>query len=393
MTAALVLLLQTQEISAEELPESTESPPGPVQELFKRLPDELDGWNAEGREASIAVQMFPFAGREDLAARFKPDRSKPRPCAIVQGDALETIAGRARDAQIVIINEAHDQPLHRYVIEKLGLKLSDEFQLFGAETFDHRALEEKQPGKVSGDLGFYSNEPIFGRQLHALEGAGYRFVAYEIREHQKQPEDSSTAERVITREEAQAENLIAEVLSDNPEQRILVHVGYSHALEEPVDNFGQQIEWFAARLKRKTGIDPLTISQTHCSVESATAENAAEGLRIVDAESALPSPGAIDIVLAHPPLRFEQKRPVWRFATGDIAIAVPDAFLADDKRVVIEARSPDQSLDEVPVERLLLYPGESAPLLLPPGQWRLTAWNQHGMQHEPIDVTTERRAQ
>lgn len=361
-----------------------------VSRIFNRLPERLDDWTAEGLEGAIALQHFPFAGREDLVHRFKPSAFDRQTCPTLPGNPMPALSEAAREAQIVIINEAHDQPLHRRVIENLGRALADEFEHFAAETFDHKALATREAGRISTSLGLYSTEPIFGRQLRALDALAYRFVAYEIRDHQAPSEDVEIAEQVIAREQAQAENLIAEILADDPEARILVHVGYSHALEVPVDNFDREIEWFAARLKRMTGIDPLTISQTHCSLPDGDHANALDAMRLADGRKVIESPGAIDLFLAHPPMRFDNGRPAWRRAMGDVEVPVPVRFQAGDQPVIIEARSADQPADEVPVERLLLYPGESMPLLLPTGTWRLTAWTVDGPVDEPIDIDVSR---
>lgn len=369
--------------------ESAEALPEPVAMLFERLPVDLDGWRAEGMEGAIAMQTLPLGGREDLVQRFDPRAFRNKPCPARSGEPIEALADAAESARIVIINEAHDQPLHRWVIRTLGLALADDFEIFAAETFVDEALAERATGRITDAMGSYSDEPMFGRELRALDRAGYRFVAYEIRSDQRAPEDAPTVERVVTREEAQAENLIDAVLNDDPESRVLVHVGYSHALETAVDNFDREIEWFAARLKRKTGIDPLTISQTHCSLDKADGgpDNAFDGLQLADGAGAVERPGAIDRFLAHPPLRFEAGRPAWRRAIGDVDVAVPDAFRDADERIVVEARAPEDPADEVPIDRLLLYPGESLPLLLPPGQWRLTGWRKDGPIAGAIDVT------
>jgi hypothetical protein len=386
-TALLLLSLQTTDANAEEDLASRQGMPEPVRTLFARLPEALDGWSAEGMEGAIALQMFPLAGREDLVARLDP--SNLPPCEMLEGDPFEVIAERARDAQIVIVNEAHDQPFHRHVIERLGRALAEDFGIFAAETFSYDALAQREDGEITAALGSYSDEPMFARELRALDAAGYRFVAYEITKAQRAPEGASDAERVKVREEAQATNLIEAVLDEDPNARVLVHVGYAHAYETPIDSFGEEIEWFAARLKRKTGIDPLTVSQTTCTLEAAAEDNAFDGLSLVDGQAALPRPGAVDLVLAHPPLRFERNRPAWRAAIGDIPVDVPQALLSGERRVVVEARKPGQSLGEVPADRLLLYPGEKIPLLLPPGEWQLTAWTREGLQHRPINVTAE----
>lgn len=359
--------------------------PAPVRTLLTRLPADPDGWRPEGMEGAVAMQMFPLAGREDLVARFAPGAFRHASCPPLAGEPLAELAAAARDAQIVIVNEAHDQPLHRWVIRKLGLALADRFDTFAAETFSHKALAERMPGRITDALGSYSDEPIFGRELRALDRAEYRFVAYEIRADQRAPQDAPMVDRVVTREEAQAENLIAEVLDGDPDARILVHVGYSHALKTAVNNFEREIEWFAARLKRKTGIDPLTISQTHCSLGE-EGGNAWDGLRLADGSGAVEREGAIDRFLAHPPLQFDAGRPAWRRAVGDVEVPVPEALRSDDQRVIVEARAPQDAFDEVPVDRLLLYPGESLPLLLPPGRWLLTAWTGDGALGDPVVV-------
>lgn len=363
--------------------------PEPVATIFERLPNELDGWRAEGMDGAIAMQTFPLGGREDLVERFDPRAFRNKTCPVRPGEPIEALSDAAEEARIVIVNEAHDQPLHRWVIRELGLALAGRFDVLAAETFVDEALVERPKGRIGDELGSYSDEPIFGRELRSLDDAGYRFVAYEIRPDQRAPQDAPTVEQVLTREEAQAENLIAAVLAVDPEARILVHVGYSHALETAVSNFEREVEWFAARVKRKTGIDPLTISQTHCSLDEGErgAGNAFDGLRLADGTGAVERPGAIDVFIAHPPLRYEAGRPAWRRAIGDIDVPVPEAFLDANERVVVEARAPDDPADEVPVDRLLLYPGESLPLLLPPGRWRLTGWRQDGLIAEAVDVT------
>jgi hypothetical protein len=372
-------------IDAQSDREGYAAVPAPVRTLLTRLPADPDGWRPEGMEGAVAMQMLPLAGREDLVARFAPGAFRHASCPPLAGEPLAELAADARDAQIVIVNEAHDQPLHRWVIRELGLALADRFDVFAAETFVHEEIDERESGRISDRLGSYADEPIFGRELRALDRAGYRFVAYEIRAGQRAAQDAPMVDRVVTREEAQAENLIAAVLTDEPDARIVVHVGYSHALEAAVNNFEREIEWFAARLKRKTGIDLLTISQTHCSLDE-QGGNAWDGLRLADGAGAVEREGAIDRFLAHPPLQFEAGRPAWRRAVGDVEVPVPEALRSDDQRVIVEARAPQEAFDEVPVDRLLLYPGESLPLLLPPGRWRLTAWTGDGALGDPVVV-------
>ena len=415
---SLAAALLVQDGAAAQAPDEAAAA-APVSEfavnLFDRLPDSLETWEPEGFEAAAAMQAFAMAGREDLIARFEPGAFTYGECPVLEGEALDTVTEAAREAQIVIVNEAHDQPFHRHVIEQIGLALSAEFDVFAAETFNYlRLMGEREPGA----LGWYDNEPVFARQVAALDEAGYRFVAYEIRAHQRDPVLEDRAERIALREEAQANNLIAEVLEDDPDARILVHVGYSHVLEAPQPRGEGEapLTWFAARLKDKTGIDPLTISQTHCSpaapeasVEAqeddppAEAGAEAEGepggadsdppepvvapgaLGLADGADAAPD-GSVDLFLAHGPMTFTDHRPDWRRAAGDVAVAVPETLRAQDGPVIVEARAPDETLAHAPADRVLVYPGETPVLLLPQGEWVVTAWRADGQVGAAVEV-------
>jgi hypothetical protein len=122
-----------------------------------------------------------MVGREDLVERFQPGSFSYPPCPVIEGEGFDAVIAAAREAQIVIINEAHNQPLHRRTIQSLGEALAGEFEIFAAETFNYLRLDQDAPGA----LGFYDVEPMFARELASLKEAGYRFAAYEIRAHQR----------------------------------------------------------------------------------------------------------------------------------------------------------------------------------------------------------------
>lgn len=394
MLAAALMVQPAQEAAAE-----AETPaPAPVSdvaaELLERFPASLDDWTPEGSDGSLVMQLFAMAGREDLIVRFDPDAFTYGACPVLEGAALDTAIGPARSAQIVIINEAHDQPLHRWTIQQLAQALSGEFDVFAAETFNYlRLMEPREPGA----LGWYDREPVFARQVAAIESAGYRLAAYEIRADQRDGDATTREDRIAVREEAQANNLIAEVLADDPDARILVHVGYSHVLEAPVIRGEDEapLVWFAARLKEKTGIDPLTISQTHCSPQPAPADDAdpaappalgAGDLVLADG-AGVAQDSAVDLFFAHAPMEFADLRPDWRRAAGDIAVAVPQTLLPTDAPVIVEARAPGETLEHMPVDRVLIYPGETPVLLVPPGEWTVTAWDANGAAGGAVELT------
>lgn len=126
--------------------------------------------------------------------------------------------------------------------------------------------------------------------------------------------------------------------------------------------------WMAARLKAKTGIDPLTIDQTEC-------ESPSETPSLAKLEDRMP-PGAFDLVVAHPRKTFERGRPTWRLASGAQLVDLPAQLADRTARMIVEARFADEPADAVPVDRLLLWPGESIPLVLPPGEFRVSAYEE-----------------
>lgn len=368
--AAALLCLQAQ--GQAQTP--GEGVPSYAPSLLDRLPSVLEGYAPAGSQGQLQMQYLAFVGREDLIMRFEPDAFVYRDCPVLAGagDPIAQIREAARTARIVIVNEAHDQPLHRAFIEDLALALAqDGFEVFAAETFNENGLAAAPPEAS----GFYSREPIFTRQLRALDSAGYRFAAYEMTQAQRLPDAATVSERIAAREEAQANNFVANVLAGDPDARILVHVGYSHLFEAPfTQGEGEAAEerrWFAARLKDKTGIDPLTISQTHCS-------SAIEGVALADGTGAAPE-GTVDMFLARGDIELIDQRPAWRRARGDRAIAAPSGLRQADRAVILEARRPHDGLGVLPVERLLLFPGEALPLLLPAGRWRIDAFTREGL--------------
>lgn len=361
--------------------------------VFRMLPETLDAYDTPVEDGGRSSQMLSFVGREDLMLRQNPDAFTSPACPLIATDGLAAVATFTDDAQIIIVNEAHDQALHRLWIARLGEMLSADISLFAAETFNEQMLPmvnaNTDPDYIPVWLGTYSAEPIFGRALRTLRAEGYEFVAYEQRRDQRDPEAVTPAQSIAVREENQALNFIAATLEQDPEARVLVHVGYSHLVERAFERDGEPSEWFAARLKSKTGIDPLTISQTHCGATEEAHVDFITGA-LVNGDEVLQAygyPGGVDLLIGRPPMTLMNGRPQWRLEIGDQPVDAPESFSDWGERLIIEARARGASAESVPVERLMLYPGEDVPLLLPEGEWVLTAWTPEGRQGDPVEVS------
>jgi hypothetical protein len=310
-------------------------------------------------------QAYAMLGREDLADQRKEPLSR---CVVAEGDPVEVIAARAATAQVVMINEAHDAPRDRAFIEKVAKALAPlGYTTFAAETLIDGAVEPtaRYP-KLA--MGSYSPEPAFGQLLRTVMQLNYRLVAYEHVANVRP--DAHFADVINARDAGQASNLINRTVRDNRSLKVLVHVGYSHNSETVQRADRRELRWLALRFKEITGIDPLTIDQTSYGAETTGICETADG------GAALP--GDRDIYIAHPPLTFERSRPTWRLAAGQRFADIPQTLRQPGARTIVEARYASEPDDAVPVDRILIDPGESIPLLLSPGRYRVRGWTASG---------------
>lgn len=319
------------------------------------------------------LQTLSLFGREDLIAATS-DVYQPTACAPAMGagDVMDEIVQRARKTSLVIVNESHERSEHRgFTTELLGPLRAEGYSALAIE-----ALANPEPGTrpeyypsfmrkprlpyLEDEDGYYLGEAAFGRLGRTAKRLNYTFVPYEA-PHSDQDAKMSPSESIARREEAQATALAAWI-GAHPGVKMIVHVGYHHATEVPRAK-GER--WMATRLKAKTGIDPLTISQTTC-----------RGGGKVRRFAVLPAnepAGTFDLVVDHPAARFIRGRPVWRIAAGDIPVSIPAELYPTKGWRVIEARLGNEQPTAVPMDRVAIRPGEDIALMLPPGRYRLLA--------------------
>lgn len=328
------------------------------------------------------MQMLPMVGREDLHSSFAGWRLGARHCSQSKQSILRVlpeIVRRASETRILIVNEGHDQPFHREFIRLIAHEVHDiGYSVFAAETFLPSIRSSGNYLYAREADGYYSNEPVFGLLVRELKSLGYILVDYEHMESQRDTQ-LTRAERVAVREAGQADNLarILTQLDDNI--RLMIHVGYSHASEIEIDGFGgKKITWMAARLKEKTGIDPLTIDQTSCLSATKRTQFTAIGDRSI--------PGQFDLVVGHPRLEFVRGRPKWRVESPAVLVNLPPTFFAADRRIIVEARPIDEPLDSVPIDRIMVWPGESIPLILSSGRYSLVRYEEGDTHYLSTDI-------
>jgi hypothetical protein len=285
------------------------------------------------------TQTLSLFGREDLIAAssddYEPTNCSPSALATA---AVDEIVRRAGRTSIVIINESHERSRHRWFTAEVVRRLRPlSYDTLGLETLSNppatvpqrylpSLLGHPELPYLSDDDGHYSSEAGYGRLGRQAKALGYRLLPYEDNTHNEPSKGVSQSQQIALREEAQANNLAAFVKS-HPTAKLLIHVGYSHATEVPRAD-GQK--WMAARLKEKTGIDPLTISQTTC-------RGGSETMRLATLPSDQPA-GTFDLIIDHPTERFTRGRPDWRKMAGDRIITIPRKLRPVKGWRVIEAR-------------------------------------------------------
>jgi hypothetical protein len=351
------------------------------------VPSSGDGGRARQALATLGREDR-FANQSPLPPGAHPPRCRPvlrkgRPV-----DPVAEIVRRARGARIVIINEAHDAPLHRAFVGDVAAALRPlGFSIYAAETF-RPEVGRKAPAHPRETDGYYTLEPMFGELIRRLRRLGYAFVPYEYEiAMATPPPQGDQAPFINKREEGQAVNLVQRIFKADPRARVLIHAGYGHASEavspagKGVDGkpFGS-IRFMAARLRDKTGIDPLTIDQTRM-------EPGGDASVICSNQGMMPG---YDVHVRSPAPRFRRGRPTWRIARGERLVEVPAALRRSKQRIVVEARRADEPADAVPRDRVLIDPGETIPLLLPPGAYRVRAWTRKDARWgQPVDLVVK----
>ncbi|HEX8470753.1 MAG TPA: hypothetical protein VF633_06550 [Brevundimonas sp.] len=338
--------------------------------------------------ASFLGDELTALGREER--RRDPAVLLPDLTEAVSRDALEAIVDAAATSRIVILNEAHNTSGHRGFAARVLRALKPlGFDWFAAETFippqqdpapSMRGYRRGMPFVSS--LGYYVNDPVYAETVREAARLGYRFADYEERWDQEAADDADSATRIATRETAEADNLIAAVLASNPDAKVFVYCGYSHAMEKPHTSG----TWFAARLKEKTRLDPLTIEQS-MNWPATVAENDPPHVAAVLKRFAPTAPisvtlngqmiasptykGQMDISVFHPRLPSISGRPGWLMADPERR-AVEVALPPFEGPTLLQAMWSGEGAAGVPADQFLLEPGQTkATVLLHPGSYFL----------------------
>jgi len=223
-------------------------------------------------------------------------------------NARDYIVQRAAKERIVIINEAHQNPRHRFFTRSLLEELyKNGYRHLGLEAVSDTHINTRKYAVETS--GFYTKEPEFGNLIYEAVRIGFTVFGYEATEGKNGRE----------REIEQARN-IKTYMDAHPEGKYLIHCGFDHVFEKEVRNWEKAM---AGRLKEYTGTDPLTIDQVKFSEKSAPeyghyflyATREKESFVLVDRNGSvfngLTEPKQTDIAVIHPVTGYKYGRPQW----------------------------------------------------------------------------------
>ncbi|HYG30593.1 MAG TPA: hypothetical protein VD887_10300 [Allosphingosinicella sp.] len=297
-------------------------------------------------------------------------------------EAIAEIVARARHTSIVILNEDHRSPRDRaFALEVARALRPLGYTVLAAETFSNppAGIPYRPMADLARDrfprlrTGTYVLDPVFGDFVRQALAIGYRPVAYEP---SGPPRPGTAVERLREREQRAAENLVASIFRADSRAKVMIYVGHSHVAEAPIRTFGQPEEWLAARLKRITGVDPLTIDQTAADELDPRARAwrgllaprlrarpsilFLEGAPLVEGEYR----GAVDLQVVHPPLRLVRGRPTWLLRIGRRPVEIPRRLLPARGTRLIQAFVAGEPADAIPLDQVVVEAGSPAPPLM-----------------------------
>jgi hypothetical protein len=290
-------------------------------------------------------------------------------------NAKQYIIEKAQNHQILIINEAHHNSQHRFFTKSLLKSLYNEgYKNLGLEALNNgRHLDSalNKRGYPIQKTGYYIQDPQFGNMIREALEIGYHIFAYE--------DTSSVFGK--KREIWQAES-IKKLIDKKPNEKFLIHCGFDHAME------GKYKPWemaMAERLKKLTGLDPLTVNQEFFHEKSdpkfnhpllkaidfhepsvlINKENKPLGHERKDAWT--------DIAVLHPETSYMDHRPSWLFSNDNEKVLVEIPKINLELPIMLMAFKKGEDINKaVPVDIVeMIDKNQKYSLALPVGSYEL----------------------
>ncbi|MEQ1517727.1 MAG: hypothetical protein ABL931_14690 [Usitatibacteraceae bacterium] len=299
-------------------------------------------------------------------------------------NAINAIVAEARERQIVILNEAHHDPVHRAFATRLATELRKfGFEYLACETFGPDVAHLNSES-IERRMGYYTADPVFSEFVRQAKRIGYALVPYE---HIASDAKLSQQEKWAAREDGQAQKIIAATLAKNPNAKIFVYVGFGHV--KKADSNPTATEQMAARLWKRTGINPLTIDQTTMTAQPAAHPQFEIYEKVLRKHEPLVPivlraaqggyavfgsyySGSVDMQVIFPNYATQFGRPTWFVSLANrTPFETPRTMLPTRGRRLIQAFHKMDGAVNVPADMVMAEAGKEPPMLmLPKGDFR-----------------------
>jgi hypothetical protein len=230
-------------------------------------------------------------------------------------DARKYIVDKAKDQQVLMINEAHCKPLHRaFTFSLLDDLYKQGFMYLAMEAFNNYTDRSLQ--KVNINTGHYITEPVGAELARRALSLGYTLISYE---------DTSRFSG-SQRDSVQAANIF-KVLQQDSAAKIIVHAGYGHISEKSFDSGYIPM---GLAFKKLSGIDPFTIDQIEMTegsvfeygrifydnyIKKYPVQNVSVAIQENKPLSPLENSG-FDLTIIHPKTIYKNGRATWYSLSG-----------------------------------------------------------------------------
>lgn len=297
--------------------------------------------------------------------------------------AKQVILKKAKETQLVLINEAHHRPEHRGFTRSLLSDLYKEgyryFALEGLTNSNKRDSLINERGYPLISSGYFSDEVMFANMLREAMEIGFELIAYEAYGQ--------------ARDSLQAVNIYNQTLAKDANAKVLVHAGYGHIAEK---GWGETQLSMGYCLKKLSGINPLTIDQasfldvptTACTTPLYDLLNdkfqMSEPIALHQNKEYWHYVTSYDMSIIHPPFKKIDNRPDWLIYDDKKPVKLPYSILKKknfDQYVEIYVEGEIENA--VPVDRFILSP-EKNKAIVGKGNYKIVIKDKQGKIKETM---------
>ncbi|WP_129366470.1 hypothetical protein [Lutibacter sp. HS1-25] len=212
--------------------------------------------DASNKELKALLDDFEVKRRAYFQPKIDSLMAIEEGITLGESAVIQKLKELSKNEQIFMLNENHWYPNHRILATKLLAPLKENGYTYLAiealsQGQDSLLISDKNT-KIEGaknyptkNTGYYTREPYFGNYIREALRLGYKLIGYEY-------------EGVGDREVVQANN-IKKILDNDSNAKIVVYAGLDHIYEDSSGRGRRMASYF----KEFTGINPLTVDQTH----------------------------------------------------------------------------------------------------------------------------------